>query len=530
MFRIMIKTSRKFLLVGLLPLLLSCSSSTDPQPDGVEVTFLPATSDFQVTQGDTVNFQVSRAPSGVMDVRWTVGGTYASSNPDFSYISLTTGLTEIAVSATADGQNYNSSWSLLTESFGAHLPPVVFNFNANHGNEIGEVLLSWPRMVPTEHPITHYLLAFSTMGPITVDNWSEAEALGTVNENSGIDLHVESFDGEDGIPEGQVVWFAVVAVDELGNQSLRPTMASITPTYAWYIDGVIYNDSHEPLHAVIVDFGCNTCRVTTNQDGIFRGGPFSSRDNISLYTVTGDIPGADSAAYYDVSINDIAPAENVEVEIALIERYGSDIGCGVYEGDFLNLFMDITKTDFATPGRDNRFLYKWDHYPVSVYIPDYINDYGLDMASLCRAGLELWNVIMEEDYFVLVDDLESAKIYFDFPHLTMGHGLATMMEPNSVIGDTIPELVEILIDNTNHSVQWIQEIAMHELGHALGCADHIPSACNSLGYLMFVDPGGVLSGDELDAIHSDERNMIRAIRYLPMAYDLSRVEHSRNPN
>ncbi len=42
---------------------------------------------------------------------------------------------------------------------------------------------------------------------------------------------------------------------------------------------------------------------------------------------------------------------------------------------------------------------------------------------------------------------------------------------------------------------------------------------------MYLDAGGVLDGNRLDAIHIDEQHMMRAIRYLPNGYDLSSVEN-----
>lgn len=527
MFLHKVKTTTKFLLLGVMLLVLACSSSTDPQTETIQVSFLPEATELQASVGDTVYFQALREPTGSMDVQWSVDGVGAGDGSNLDYITSTAGDYQISVSIMIEDKNFTNSWSVHIDAENVTPPPSIYYLNTTHGSETGGINLAWPRVVPTDRLITHYLIVYSTIGPITTANWDEAQSLGSVAENTEMVVHNATFGANEGIPGGETIWLGVVAVDELGLRSSFPARSVITTTYSWYISGTVFDEARQPIHNAIVDFGCSTCRVNTNANGEFRGGPFSSNEDISLFTVTSDLPDAGSEffdAYYDMSIKDIAPGDDVYFDICLIGRYGIDEMCttALYGGDFLKYFMEMTKTEAPTPGRKNRNLYKWEQYPVSVYIPPFVNAFDHDMEALSLAGMELWNTIMGEEYFVRVDDIESAGIYFDFSSNDSFHGLATMIEPNSAIGDTIPELIELLVENSNPSALWIQEIAMHELGHAIGCVDH--AICSSAGYLMYVSPGGVLSGDELDAIHIDEQRMMRAIRYLPMGYDLSLIE------
>jgi hypothetical protein len=521
----------KILLLGSLLLVFACSSSTNPDSQSVSVTFLPASDNLEAVLGEAINFQALRDPSGEMDIRWSTNNTLIGTDASLAFVPSSLGNGQVSVTVTTDDQNFSRSWSINTGTGNFNTPPNISYLDVNHGNEIGEIILTWPRVIPTESPIANYHLVYSLNGPISASNWDEATSLETIVENTDLDRHIVTYDNSVGFPRGAMVWLSIIAEDERGMVSNYPIGGFITPSFAWYISGTVHDETGLPLHNVIVDFGCATCRVNTNQAGEFIGGPFSSRDNIDLYTVTNDTPDDGSGffeGYYDYYQEDIVPADDIELDIYLIKRYGIDPSCTpeIYSGDFLNYFMEMTKTRRPTPGRENRLLYKWESYPVPVYIPEYTNEHGLDMASLCLAGLELWNTIMGEDYFVVVDDMESAGIYFSFHHEIQGvNGRASMIIPNSYIGDVIPELVEVYIKDTNSSAQWIQEIAMHELCHAIGCADH--AICNSPGYMMYFEVGGILNGNPLDAIHVDEQNLMRAIRYLPMGYDLNLIETSQ---
>lgn len=525
MFQLDSKIPLKFWPLGVLLFVFACSSSTEPEPDTVQVSFQPVESEVGTTLGDTIYFNTTRAPSGSMDVQWSADGIGVGTGEQLTYIPIVLGDSEITVSVVADGLNFSKSWDLHTASIFENNPPSIFYLNVNHSTEIGDIVLTWPRSIPTRHPISHYLVAYSSSGPITRANWSEATSLGSMAEDTGLETKTAVFGEEDGIPGGEMIWVAVVAVDEIGLQSPTPTQASITPTYAWYINGTIYNDAHQPMHQVIVDFGCPTCRVNTNQDGEFTGGPFSSNEIIDLYTVTSDAPwhAIDNFnASYDVILNGIIPSDDVNLEISLIGRYGIDNLCNLYEGDFLNFFMELTNTSRPTPGRDNRLLLKWENFPIEVFIPEHTNGFGLDMTAISLAGLELWNTIMGEEYFVLVDNFEESDIDFVFNSDNPNNGVATLTEPNGFIGDVIPEHVQVYINDSISNAQFIQEVAMHELCHAIGCADH--AYCSGSGYMMYLSPSGILDGDELEAIHIDEQRLMRAVRHLPMGYDVTLIE------
>jgi len=206
----------------------------------------------------------------------------------------------------------------------------------------------------------------------------------------------------------------------------------------------------------------------------------------------------------------------------LLGRYGLDADCEVYEFSFMDYFKMMTLTDDTTNLRPNYNLYKWESYPVPVYVPPYVNEFGHDFQSLCREAVEFWNIAIGEEYMVLVDTPEEAKIEFEFifdPGHAGGTRLVLPNDEDYRLGDVIPEKVMVFVRDDLPQAIYIQEVTMHELGHAMGLLDH--TDCSGGGFIMGNVTSGILDNGPENAIHLDEKRAIRAIRNLPQATDMS---------
>jgi predicted Zn-dependent protease len=158
---------------------------------------------------------------------------------------------------------------------------------------------------------------------------------------------------------------------------------------------------------------------------------------------------------------------------------------------------------------------------LKVFLPEH-QAQDLDFREACLATMDIWNMIMGEDYFVVVANSGDADVEFLFENMGPdANGQTSLLEPDDQdyhLGDVIPQRMRVRINDQQEDLQRIQETSLHELGHVLGLNRHL--LCNQPGYLMYVTAAGVLDDGPENAIHIDEQRAVRAIRYLPQGYDL----------
>ena len=184
--------------------------------------------------------------------------------------------------------------------------------------------------------------------------------------------------------------------------------------------------------------------------------------------------------------------------------------------------MQMTKTDAPTNDRPDQRLNKWDHFPLAVYLPDNPAGVGYDFPALTRLAMDQWNATLGMTLFSEAADSLGADVVASFSDaVPQVNGQVVMLAPPGVrfIGDDVPEQMGLYLNTTMFPEQRIIEVAMHEMGHILGIADH--SLCSEAGYLMYITSAGALDEGMENAIHEDEQALVRIIVNLPQSVDMS---------
>lgn len=517
---------------GLVLLGVGCSSSTSPDDGGpLTLTYNPDRQFLDVTIPETFDFSVATNRPASLSATWLLNGAEVGSGSSFQYQSGSVGADTLMVRTVLDGTTRTREWLITVLPSASLLPPPVPDVSIHHGEAPMDVVVNWFWINQSAFPMVDYLIAGSYDGPVTAENWDQATLLGTFPHVPGQAGYSALFTAEEhGMEPAATIWFGLRGRDDRGQLSPIAEIYRHTISFAWWLEGTVTDTYGEPLPEIILDYGCPSCRVNTDVNGNYRIGPFRDIDAVDLFTLSRnvDLPGQPLTSWYDFTAEPITYSETDNTyDIMLITRFGTDDQCLTYDDEFLAFLRQMTKTDVTTPLRADHRLYKWDQYPVPVFIPEYVREEdGLDFAANCRLTLGYWNDAMQEDYLVEVDDPADAKILFFFEDIGNGANgrteLAAPQEPYYYsLGDVVPELINLRINNVIlPTAQRVQETSLHELGHALGLYEHVDN-CSDRPYLMNVTSSGALNNGPENAIHIDEIRMIHAIRYLPQGLDLA---------
>lgn len=505
-------------LVLISALLVGCSGSSGPTiPVNISFDYLPSAVDLELTISQNLFFKVNAPANTDFSVNWFVNGNNVFQGHTFTYFPATLGVDTLRAEVRSGTVQDDRQWQIRVVSTQNDLPPEVIPVILEDGLLPGEVSARWLGVTGTASPIRDYIVAMSYNGPLNVVNWNEAALQDTVPHDNKLEYQRTYL-----LNYGQNVWFAVRARDE------RQVMSDITHAYAravtypWTLGVSIVDDRVAPVPQVIVKWtaiGVNYSG-STQGSGFLEIGPFRNIDRITLETQINN--DGVIGEYYDYRDPAISIEEGTELDITLMPHFGLDESCDAgFNEKFLTYFRYMTTTDRESVLRPNYRLLKWAEYPLQVYVPARENAFGLEMRPAVLDAMQAWNTVMGETYFELVETSSAADIVFYFPSL-QAYGLTTIVEPSDKdysLGSVVPELVSIEIDSSRDTGRsTLVMVSMHELGHALGISRHAP--CNGPAYLMYTSYASSID-DENGGIHPDEQNMVRMIRNLPQATDMS---------
>ena len=445
----------------------------------------------------------------------------------FSYNADFVGVDTLRAIYSYQGTQWDHTWFLNVNQNPVTAPGAVPGVTLAHGTDPVSVRVSWQWIASSEFPMADYLVALSTEGAITAENWDAARLVGVLDHQAnqvGYSLTFE--EQEHGLEAGRQTWFAVRGRDSAGQLSLLNEGPSIVVSSPWLVEGYILDDGLNPIPDVILDYGCPTCRVNSDATGYYSFGPVPDTSTLTIETLSRDVPEPDDplGAWYDYTLTGVTYEEGKSYDIVLGRRFGLDEGCDPFDRDFLNYLRFVTRTRSFTNLRENYNLYRWENYPLRVYVqPGFINEFGMDLSALATEVTSFWNVAMEEEYFVLTDDpaVADVDVYFgnEGPQFL---GRAYITEPSDEeygLGDVAPEHVRIYVRESIADPQFFQEVTMHEFGHALGLCEH--NVCSGGGFLLSVNPSGMLDNGPAEAVHIDEKRAVRMIRNLPQGTDMN---------
>lgn len=518
------------IVVGLLFLLLvsACSDSTDPvvQPEDLTFQYNPNSPVLTLFHGDGADFSVATNPVVSLGNRWQLNGDLVGEESLYHYDASRVGADTLRLDTTYSAVNWNRTWFIYIVENLTTIPPAVSFVSLDHGPEAGDVDVSWHMISQSTYPIVEYQVAMSYEGAVTVDNWEESTLLGAYPHlHNQVGYSVIYSEETDDMRPGETVWFAVRGVDEVGQMSTISETYSHLISSPWFIEGFVYGDNGETLPNVIINYGCPSCRVNTDSEGRYRIGPLPNVNTYDLATLTDNssCDGEPCHSFYDFVARDVTYDPDGNYDLMLLGRYGLDPSCENYDLSFMNYFREMTNTIFPTTLRPNLLIYKWENYPVKVYVPAFVSENGLDYQTLCREAVDFWNIAMDAEYLQLVDTPEESMIEFYYgDESSLYAGRTYMVEPSELdyrLGDIIPEKVLIYIwDELPHGIN-VQEISMHELGHSLGLLAH--TVCEGDGFVMAANHSGILDNGPENAVHPDEKRAVRAIRNLPQGTDIS---------
>ncbi len=478
----------------------------------LDFAFAPADSALAMVDMEARTFAVTTNYPFAVDYSWRYHGQEVGREAAYLFTAAGTGPDSLQLVYTADGKCMSHTWRMAVAPY---FPDPIQVVLVEREPWPGSVRVIWSAADHVVFPLEAYEVAASYSGPIDEENWPEALPLGEVAYSASEEWPRALFKSEDGLVPGNYAWFAVRSRDTHGNLSQILVNGQHQLSEVRWVEGTVHDELGTPLAGVEVMDSVLHLTMTTGADGYFQLGPFADFYALTLWA------SGDDAVWHDYHAFDLSLEQDVTVDIRLMKRWGSDPSCPDYGADFLTYFRNLTRTNAPSTLRPNQFLYRWESYPVQVYIPEFSNN-GLDFKDACVQTLAWWNLSMGEEFFQLSGDPAEAQVIFVFEDRGGGvNGQTSLLLPDDKLyglGETIPELLEVYVRETFSDPIRIQETSLHELGHVLGVNRH--ALCNDPGYLMYVTSTGVLNDGWEAAIHEDEKRLVRTIRALPQGYDM----------
>jgi hypothetical protein len=300
---------------------------------------------------------------------------------------------------------------------------------------------------------------------------------------------------------GRDLYAAIRSFDDTGNASL------ISPVAHAHIDGFslaglcVDAITRSPLEGLAVEITERRVHtLSSGSDGRYQ------QDDLTAGVVNVSLRSGTSGTVYHNYDCTITLAVDTLLEHAMVEYIPAEIPAG---NNILRLFFQAVGMPVTTVFK------KWRSYPLAVYVPPYVNEFGFDYEDYCKQAALLWNERTGLDIFVLVDTPATSTTEFKFrsPEDMAPHNGLTHHENDA---DGFPLRSDIDIVNSLRSSDELLSIALHELGHTIRFR-HLPIR----GFLMY-------AGQPLPTtVTNDEVKMTQL--YLALANELDLTVYDDEP-
>jgi len=402
--------------------------------------------DFAVEAGD--------ADEDSLEYWYTVNDTLASHDDEFGFEPIREG-TFLVRAVVHDGEAFDThDWNVRVTGIPDTIPPAeVLITMAQTGADPGEVDIAWLAVGKDglDGQASNYLVRTSPSPILTEEDWNRA------SQHPGVPPAVPS-----GTPMSMTIQalqpavythLAVRAIDDFGNRS----SLGVTPgvwSRGMKVTGIVRDAvTLEPVPDVITRF--STFRTTTEADGTF--------EFVELPRIPGNISVSDDdirgevGAYYDFSTPyTIVHLEHVEVFMLPNDTLTSEL----YE-DFYQFFRAMTDVAGIVHSTKQR---RWE-LPIDLYIPPLVSN-GLDFARVVREAAESLDPILDTQVFNFVDAPPALGVEVKYR--------SDIVFDNYRVVEWSPDWypvrgrIELRTLYSPASESAMRQVALHEIGHALG--------------------------------------------------------------
>lgn len=483
--------------------------------DETTFSFTPSAQGQQMAVGESRQFTAAVGGGKPLTVTWKIDGAVVGTAAQYVYGAQEVGRDTLRVYAESGTDFRDYFWVIDVASAPLTVPPQVPGVTLAPGPEPVEVVVTWSRIGSSTYPIVAYEIVMSYDGAITIANWGQAIALAEVPHVPGQAGYTRTFSRTDGaLQAGANAWFGIRARDDHGQLSVSLNSRSTRITTEWWIDGRVVDDDGEPILGAITASAAPVRNDNSDGEGRFRLGPYRSIDSVTVATTP-------PVGFYAFRTGKVGSSVDVSLDIVLPRRHPLAPECTMeaYGGDWLRWWRQMTRTTTSPADTSAARLWKWDHWPVSVFLPDSTTAGGRDMDQLAREMVALWNQSLGDAYLVEAPSAAAADIRFEWvTDASAGYGETALELPaGGVLGDVRPERVRVEVETGLLTDRFFSEVCLHELGHALGLSSH-SLECDGAGHLMVLGASGNLL--LADPIHPDEVRAVRLLRRLPQGADM----------
>jgi len=489
----------------------------------LEVGFSPDTE--VLTLIETMSVELGAAHNRPMDAscRWSLDGQLVGTDSTYVFEAAVTGPQTVRCWVTAGAETITHTWNVHVTGIADAVLPAVRDLTVARTLVFGEISVFWRTITGWYRPIDEYQVRFSHDGPITPENVEQSALLAAFESAPGQEYHTEKIvvGANEALIPGLDAWFTVVAVDADGATSVPDESPSLGIPYYMYFEGSVHDAYGNALTGVEVQDSAGGLRFTTGPDGAYRIGPYASSVTVTLVA---SLAGGDGQlGWHEAASAPLTFFDDPHRDFLLIPRYEVPAGCSAHRGSFMHYLRYMTTTLQVRTDRPDFRLYRWQEYPLSVYVPPEGTVGGLDFRTAALFAIGVWNDKLEEPVFSIVEDLQEADLSFRFePGSSTRFGLTILQQPGDgslALGAVVPEKAEIVLYGTINSQLGAELTALHEIGHVLGLLNHSP--CNMVGYLMYSAPSVSIENWPEHAIHANELQAVQLIRHLPQGHEMS---------